>query len=206
MGKTRALVLGLLGGVASGKSSIARLLQERGAVLLDADALCREELERPATAARVLAEFGPAAASPSGGLDRGALARRIFGDPEARRRLEALLHPPVLARLRRSLRRLRPRGGLIVLDVPLLLESGLDQECDVCILVAVPARVRERRARLRGWPPGERARREKCQAGMKAKASRADYVLQNDGSLEESRVRLETLMLEVGKGGTGRRG
>ena len=194
-GPAKTLVVGLLGGVASGKSAVARLFREAGAVVLDADAWARRELEKPETRAALEARLGPGLVGPGGKVDRKALAELVFRSPRARRILEELIHPPVLARLRARLAELRRRPGtLVVLDVPLLLETGLDALCDHLVFLETSPQERERRARARGWPPGERERREKTQLPLETKRARADYILNNSGSLDETRKQVLDLL------------
>jgi len=192
------LILGVLGGIASGKSAVARLLAGPDGIVLSADELAREALDTPAVLARVRARFGPTAIGPDGRADRTVLARAVF-DPEhgagLRAELESWTHPLVRDRIRERLSQARAAGTpRVVLDVPLLLENdaqhGLAQLCDVLVFVDAPAEERERRAqRERGWPRGEVARREAAQLALSEKKKRAHHVLQNDrspGDLERS--------------------
>lgn len=189
----RPLVVGLLGGIASGKSSVAAILGERGAAILDADAIARRELERPEVRAALVRRFGPAVA-PEDAVDRAALARATFGDPEALSDLEKIVHPLVRSELAARLERLLASNEVpaVVLDVPLLLEtSPLSSACDLLLYVESPAAERRRRGvELRGWDGEELARREAHQASPDEKRRRADVVLVNDGSLAELRDRV----------------
>ncbi len=202
-GPGKALVLGLLGGVASGKSAVARLFQEAGAQVLDADSLAQAVLDLPEIVARVEEELGPGLVGPEGRLDRKALAQKVFRSEKARRFLEGLVHPRVLARIGEELSRLREGPNLVVLDVPLLLETGLERECDFLVFVETPEQEREKRARLRGWAPGERLRREKTQLPLETKRSKADYILNNSGSLDETRKQVLDLIGGWKAGGPG---
>jgi dephospho-CoA kinase len=170
--------------VGSGKSHVAlRLAALAGAEVVDADVLAREALAERAADGTLARTFGSWALKPDGCPDRRALARRAFSDPEARRRLEALIHPPVLARIRDRVRAHRRGEGpaLLVLDVPLLIESGLDRCCDVLWFVDASEPVRRARAEARGIPRSEASRREDCQTPIERKRGRADLVLPNDG-------------------------
>jgi len=190
-------IVGALGGVGSGKSTAARILAELGqGIVVDADRLVGELFGDP----RVLEELERAAGAPlrgpDGSLDRPRLAACIFADAEARRRVEAVLHPRVRARTWAALEafeRERP-GGLAVLDVPLLLEGGLAEICDFRVFVAAPEEVRARRAGARhGWSREEWLRREAAQAPLAEKEARADAILVNDAGLERLREQCAAL-------------
>jgi dephospho-CoA kinase len=197
------LVLGLLGGVGSGKSTVAGLLAEAGAVVLDADRRAREALDDPQVRNEVLAAFGPSVQGPGGSLDRVALAARVFGPDsgDRRRTLESILHPRVREALEADLERLRgqtPPPRLVVLDVPLLAEGPLEAWCDVLVFVDAPREVREERCRRRrGWDAGEIARREAAQLDLAEKRARAHHVLGNAADLGELRARTEALLARV---------
>lgn len=181
----RPVVIGLLGGIASGKSLVARLLAAEEGIVIDADRHAREVLRDPKIARRIEAEFGPGLLGADGLPDRQALAKRVFADPRARRRLEGWIHPRVRARIGAELAEARARGrSPIVLDVPLLLENdaahGLVGECDLLVFVDSDPAERDRRAvARRGWEPGEVARREAAQMPLAQKRARADYVISN---------------------------
>jgi dephospho-CoA kinase len=189
-------VLGVLGGVASGKSTVATLLARRGYLHLDADALARQAVERPEVRQALAARFGSDLYDDEGTLDRALLARRAFCDPAATADLNAIVHPWVRDRLVEALDGAGPRP--VVLDVPLLLESPLAERVDTWLLVEAPEAAREARAASRGWSPGERARRETRQADLVAKRRRADRVLENSGTIEDLERRLEVLLVESG--------
>lgn len=184
-----SLVLGVLGGIASGKSAVARALAGEHGAVVDADAIAREVLDGADVHAALAARFGPAVAPPGRPVDRVELGRIVFADADARRALESLTHPRVRARVRALLDEARARGApRIVLDVPLLLENdaqhGLVSECDVLVYVDADADAREARARgSRGWAPGEVARREATQMPLETKRARAHHVLVNSGDL-----------------------
>ena len=150
------IVIGLTGGIASGKSYVAGRLAERGAVVLDADRHAQAALDEPRIRDAIVARWGEEVLDGAGRLDRQALASRVFGDAvetEANRRfLEGLVHPFVRARLREELSAAREAGApAAVLDVPLLLEVGWAEECDAVIFVDTPTVQRAARAAERGW-------------------------------------------------------
>jgi dephospho-CoA kinase len=196
-------VIGVLGGIASGKSRAGRLLAGPAGRVLDADAIVRELQAGPEFLAWARATFGPAVLQPSGALDRAALAQRVFGEPEARKRLEDWIHPAVRARIEQALSEARAAGvPRVVLDVPLLLENdrahGLARACDLLVFVEVDADERERRAlRDRGWPAGEVAKREASQWPLDEKRARAHHVLRNDGSEEDLAAAVGELLQEL---------
>jgi len=191
--------VGLTGNVASGKSSVARAWAEQGAAVVDADVLARAAV-RPGSAglARVREVFGEGVMMDDQ-LDRAALRRIAFADPAARHRLESIVHPEV-ARLREvEEKRLRERGERIVVhDVPLLFEVGLQDEFDLIILVDAPADVRaERLVRDRGLTPGEARAMIEAQMPTEEKRSRSDLVVENNGSMEALRERAVDAWREI---------
>jgi len=180
----------VVGGIGSGKSAAARLLAGPRGLVLDADRLAHEVLDEPETRSWLRERLGPAVLGPDGRVDRAAIARAVFAPQgeELRRELEGFTHPRVRARIMARLGEARAAGvEPIVLDVPLLLENdaqhGLARLCDALVFVDVPDEERERRVRRdRGWPAGERARRESAQLPLAEKRRRAQHVLPNHGS------------------------
>ena len=151
-----ATVLGLLGGIASGKSSVAaQFAAERSVTVVDADVLARRVL-RQAAVQRALAERFPGMTGPSGALKRQKMANLVFGNPTHLDALERILHPPIGRAIEAAIRRAKTR--YVVLDAPLLLETGLNRICDALVYVACPARTRRRRARETEPVPRARAR------------------------------------------------
>lgn len=161
-------VIGLVGRIGAGKSTVARLLAAHGARVVDADALAHAVIEEPEVIREVVAAFGGEVADDAGRLRRSALAARVFGtDPahaEALRALEAIVHPRVRGRIVAELAAGRaaegPDGGVVVLDVPLLVQAGWEDECDLLLEIACEDRVRHRRLESRGWTPAEIAARD----------------------------------------------
>lgn len=191
------IVIGLVGGIASGKSTVAGMFGARGFTVLDADAEARRVTDDPAVARAIAERLGPAAA-PGGRVDRAALARIVFGDPAARAALEAIVHPRVRARLLQRLDEARASGSPVVLDVPLLLEGGLIERCDTCVFVDAAPEVRQARARGRGWDVGELARRERAQADLAVKQARCPHRIRTDGPLEDVHRQVEELLGRLG--------
>lgn len=189
-------VIGLLGGVGSGKSTVAGLLARRGLRVLDADAEAREVTRLPEVRAALQRRFGADVLDASGALDRETLARRVFGDPAATADLNALVHPAVRARLAAALD--AAAGQPVVLDVPLLLESPLAARVTCWVFVEAPEAIRDARVAARGWQADERTRREARQAGLAAKRARADHVLENSGSLAHLEAQVDALLRQIG--------
>jgi len=193
------LVIGLVGGVASGKSECARLLAGERGLVLDADTLAHAALASPELRAPLLERFGPTAFGADGAPDRAALARIAFADASARAALEAWIHPRVRDTIRARLAQARERGvPRVVLDVPLLLENdrehGLARACDLLVFVDAPEEAREARARSRrAWPAGQRELRERAQLPLAEKRARAHALIPNHGSLDELRAALSAL-------------
>jgi dephospho-CoA kinase len=188
----RLVRVGLTGGVASGKSAVSAILDELGAVIIDADVLAREVVAKGTPGLeKVVAEFGTELLTPDGDLDRPAMGRLVFADADARRRLEAIVHPLVFERIV-ELEAAASPDDVVVHDIPLLAESGRAATFDAVIVVDAPDEVRiERMVRDRGWT------REDAEARITAQASRDDrlaiatHVIQNDGTLDQLRARVE---------------
>ncbi len=179
-------VIGLVGGVGAGKSTVARLMAEEGCRVVDADRIAHAVLRRPEIKARIREAFGAGVFGPDGEVDRRRLGEVVFADPAARARLEAVVHPPILARLRRAIARARAaRPRAVVLDAPLILEKGLAEWCDFVVYIRAPTTVRRRRLRkARGWSLAEIQRREAAQVSLRTKARKADYTVDNGASLD----------------------
>lgn len=196
----RLVVIGLVGGIASGKSTVARLFAEQGAGVLDADQIAHACLERPAIRSAVVARFGAGILGEDGRIDRKALGSIVFDDPDARRDLEAKVHPCVAETMRARLAEMAAAGAprAVVLDVPLLFESGLDALCDTVVFVDTPIEIRRERAqRERGWDAGELDRREKNQQSTEHKKARADSMIRNLGSIEPLRAQTRELLQKI---------
>jgi glycine cleavage system H protein/dephospho-CoA kinase len=177
--------LGLTGNIASGKSSVARLLAAHGARVLDADQLARDAVApgTPALAA-IVARFGAEVLRADGSLDRGALRRRVFGDPAALAALNGIVHPEVGHRRARAAALAEADGVTVLVDeIPLLFEAGLADQFDAILFVDAPAAVRL--ARLmhdRGLPEADARAMMSSQADVAPKRARATWIIENDGS------------------------
>ena len=195
--------VGLTGGIASGKSTVSAILRELGAVVIDADALAREVVEKgtPGLAA-VVEEFGPGLLTVDGDLDRAAMGTLVFDDVSARRRLEAIVHPLVFERIV-DLEEHAPTGAVVVHDIPLLAESGRAAApdrggFDAVIVVEAPADVQvERMIRDRGWTEADALSRIAAQATPEERRAIATYVVANTGTRADLRRQVEKIYADL---------
>jgi dephospho-CoA kinase len=182
------IVVGLTGNVAAGKSTVRRLWSAAGVPVLDADQLAREAVAPGSAGLReVIDAFGPELRTAEGALDRGAMRARVFADPEARRRLEAILHPRI-STLRDAWVQAQRRSGvpLAVVEIPLLFEAGQEGSVDRVVVVDAPESIRLRRlVDERGIPAAEGARIIAAQLDPAMKRERAHFVIDNAGSEAE---------------------
>ncbi|HEU4675908.1 MAG TPA: dephospho-CoA kinase [Motilibacteraceae bacterium] len=188
------LKVGLTGGIGSGKSAVSRLLAERGAVVVDADAIAREVVE-PGTPGlgAVVAEFGDGVLRPDGTLDRPALGAIVFADPQRLAALNAIVHPLIGARTAELLAA-APADAVVVHDVPLLTENGLAPGYDVVVVVEVPVEVQlDRLVRLRGMTEADARARIAAQATREQRRAVADVVIDNAGTLEQLAAQVDVL-------------
>ncbi len=193
------LLVGLTGGIGSGKSTVARMLEERGAVVFDADVLAREVVE-PGTQGHqaVVERFGANVLAPGGELDREALASIVFADPSARRDLEAIVHPEVRRRFAEGSEEFRDTDRVVVFSAPLLVETGLHTAFEVLLVVATPVENQiERLMRERGMSETTIRARIDAQAPAEAKAEVADLLIENVGTLEELEERVGQVWTEL---------
>ena len=185
--------IGLVGGVASGKSLVAKALVDLGAVHLDADRTGHEVLADDAEVRKILVErWGDAIVGADGRIDRAAIARRVFGGSESaaadRAYLESVLHPRIGARLKqRAVVAAASGKPAVVLDAPLLLEAGWKPFCDVILMIDSPRELRLKRATTRGWSEAEFDQREAAQWPVDKKRQSADAIISNTGTADELR-------------------
>jgi dephospho-CoA kinase len=190
--------VGLTGGVASGKSTVAAVLRDLGAWVVDADVLAREVVA-PGTPglAAVVAEFGSDVLAPDGSLDRGRLGSVVFADPARRAALEAIIHPLVRARAA-EIEEEAPAGTLVVHDIPLLVETGQARDFDAVIVVDAPEDLQvERAVRERGWSAEEARARIAAQAGREERRAAATHLVDNSGTTEDLRQRVAEVFEEL---------
>ncbi len=188
------LTIGLTGGIASGKSTVTRMLRELGATVIDADAIVRD-VQSPGTPVLVAiaAEFGPDLIRPDGSLDRPALGRIVFADTGLRKRLEAIVHPAVRQRMSLELQRCRQDGlPAVVLDIPLLFEGGSERTVDQVWVVYVDRAIQVIRLMARDGLSATEAEQRICaQMDIELKRARADLVIDNRRGLDQTRRQVE---------------
>jgi dephospho-CoA kinase len=187
-----AVRVGLTGGVASGKSTVSAILVELGAVVIDADQLARDVVARgtPGLDA-VVEEFGRELLTPDGDLDRPAMAKQVFADEAARRRLEEIIHPLVFEETKK-LEAEAPPDAVVVHDIPLLAESGRADSFDAVIVVDAPEEQQvDRMRRERDWSREEAESRISAQASREDRLAIATYVIDNSGDLADLRTQVE---------------
>ena len=191
------LRVGLTGGIGSGKSTVADELTRRGAVIIDADRLAREVVE-PGTPglAQIVARFGDRVLV-GGRLDRAALAKIVFADPQARQELESIIHPAVRRRAA-ELEAAAPSRSIVVHVIPLLVETGQAADFDVVVVVDVESETQLDRLLARGGLSAEEARsRIAAQANRAQRLAAADVTLDNNGSLVELQAQVDDLWSDL---------
>ena len=185
------IVAGLTGGIATGKSTVAAIFEEAGARLIDADRIARDAVRKGAPAYHdTVAHFGEAVLQGDGEIDRKSLAAVIFNDPAEQRSLERIVHPQVKQEITRRLDRIRREtpDALVIVDVPLLFESGMDRGLAVAIVVYVPEQIQLERLMARdALTQPEALARIRAQMPIEKKKSLATLVIDNSGSLERTR-------------------
>jgi dephospho-CoA kinase len=190
----RFLLVGLTGGIATGKSTVHDMLASPSVRVVDADALAREVVEAGTPAyARIVAEFGKDVLQPDGRLDRARLAEIVFPDEVKRKRLEAITHPAIRARFERIMADLEKTGfdGILVWDAALLVESGGSKNMDRVVVVTTDPATQLRRLMARDGCSEEAARaRTASQMPLAVKARYADYVIDNSGTREQTDARV----------------
>lgn len=176
------LLIGLTGGIGAGKSSVSAALARHGAVIVDADAIVRE-LQQPGTVVfqEMVDHFGPGIIGPEGGLDRAAVASVVFTDPEALADLGAIVHPRVHSEIERRVAEQAGTDNVVVLDIPLLAESGWPGLVATIVVDLDPEVAVERLVRHRGFTEDDARNRIARQAGRDERLARADLVIDNHG-------------------------
>ena len=192
------LRVGLTGGIGSGKSEVARLLREHGAVVIDSDQLAREVVQ-PGTEGfdQVVSEFGTDVLDATGQIDRARLASMVFSDAGARQTLNAIVHP-LVRQAAETATRAAPDDAVVVQDVPLLVEAGLVDEFDVVVVVAAsPEEQRKRLVGSRRMSEEDARARIAAQAPLAEKVAVADFLIVNEGTLDELSERVDSLWAEL---------
>ncbi|MDR6226575.1 dephospho-CoA kinase [Desmospora profundinema] len=189
--------VGLTGGIATGKSTVSRMLSERGAAIVDADVVAREVVEPGTEGASLIRErFGEGVFLPDGSLDRQSLGRIIFADKQAREDLNRLLHPLIIRRMEEETARRQAADPhcIVVWDTPLLIEESLTDRVDWVVVVYIPIALQQKRLMERDGIRAEEARsRMKAQMSIEEKKSFADILIDNSGTLAETERQVDAL-------------
>src|SRR5690606_5626093 len=194
VGSGAVLLIGLTGGIGSGKSTVSAMLAARGAVVIDADAITRElQQPGPPVSQAMVDRFGPGIVAHDGTLDRQAVADLVFPDAEALADLNAIVHPAVGAEIARRMEGAAGTDRIVVLDVPLLVESGRDDLAAVVVVDVDPEVALARLVEQRGMRPDDARARMARQASREERLARADEVLDNSGSLDDLRAQVDAL-------------
>jgi dephospho-CoA kinase len=193
------VLVGLTGGIGSGKSTVARMLASRGAVILDADVFAKQAID-PGTHGfdRVVAVFGAGVVNADGSLDRAKLADIVFHDEAKRRELEAIVHPEVQRLIAEGISEHAGTDAVVVVDSPLLIETGSHEHMDLVVVVSADRETQiERVVAERGIPDADARARLAAQMPLDRKTALADHVLDNRGSLEDLERAVEGLWREL---------
>jgi dephospho-CoA kinase len=188
------LLVGLTGGIGSGKSTVAQMLAQRGAVVLDADAFARETVRAGSAGLRaVVARFGSEVLTGDGELDRPKLATIVFADPAARADLEGIVHPEVRRLIADGIQENLDTENVVVLVNPLLIEMGTHRDCDVVVVVSVPSETQVARSTARGMDENDVRARMAAQLPLDERSRLADVILDNEGSIDELQHQVDRL-------------
>ena len=194
-------IIGIVGGIGAGKSSVARVFESLGCVVSDSDASVREILQDQRVQRQLADWWGESVIAPDGSVDRSKIAQLVFESDAERRKLEGLIHPMVHQRRRETIEQARADGASgVIVDAPLLFEAGVDSECDAIVFVDTPREIRLSRVKTtRGWDESELDRRENAQLGLEEKRKRSDYVVSNSGLPDELHGRVARVLASIQK-------
>lgn len=198
---TRKPVVGIVGGIGSGKSAVAASFARHGGAVINADKLGHAALEDPANKERVVARWGTDVLDESGAVSRKKLGAVVFADDAEREALEAIVHPWIAGRIREAIAAAQadPAVQFILLDAAIMIEAGWSEVCDRLIFVEVPRAVRLARLQAsRGWTAADLDARERAQLPLGEKAARADWVVRNDGTLADLDRRVDEVIGAMG--------
>ena len=200
-GKQVTPVIGIVGGIGSGKSAVSRVFEAQGCVVSDSDESVREILRDSAVIKQLVGWWGREIFGADGSIDRSKVAQIVFDQDFERRKLEGLIHPLVHEARRGLIARAIAQGATgVIIDAPLLFEAGVDSECDAVVFVDTPIEIRRARVeQSRGWDSNELDRREKTQLGLEHKRKRSDYTIANIGLLEELDGRVARVLASIRK-------
>jgi dephospho-CoA kinase len=197
-------VIGLLGGVGSGKSAVAGVFEAMGCIVANADADAHLVLGEPSVQAMLRERWGDGVVLADGETDRTAIGRIVFADPDERGWLESIVHPMVSERRKASFDAAPAGVPALVMDAPLILEAGLDGDCDHLVFIECPLMIREQRvSRTRGWDEGELRRREAAQHPLEEKRLRADFTITNAGDLDSVTDQVSSILSSISEGSSG---
>jgi dephospho-CoA kinase len=192
------LLVGLTGGIGSGKTTVAGMLRERGAVILSADAFAREAVAAGTSGfAAAVALFGPEVVAPDGELDRPAIAKRVFADPELRAALEDIVHPEVRRRIAEGVAGEAGSDRVVVVDSPLLIETGAHRGFPVVVVVSASTATQIARLAARGMDEEDARARLAAQMPLEEKAAVADVLLDNEGTEVELEAQVDRLWADL---------
>ena len=192
------MLVGVTGGIGSGKSTVAGMLADRGAVVIDADVLARRAVDPGAPGHDRVAEEFPDVVDEAGEIDREALAAMVFGDEEARRKLERIVHPEVFRLMDEELATYRDTDRIVVFDAPLIVETGAHEGFDFLVVVSAPEETQvERVIRDRKMTEDSARRRIAAQLPLAEKEAVADVVINSDGPIEDLEPQVEELWREL---------
>jgi dephospho-CoA kinase len=192
-------IIGIIGGIGSGKSFVASLFAELGALVIDSDKLVHVAYQRPDVKQTLLDWWGKAVFHPDGSVNRKAIASRVFTDENERKKLENLIHPLVNAHRDRLMDEAQADDGVraFVWDTPLLVETGLHKLCDAVVFVDSPLETRLDRVKKRGWDASELSRREKSQLPLDKKRKVSDYCISNAADAEAARSQVRLIFSRI---------
>lgn len=193
------VVLGITGGIGMGKSTAGDLLRQRNIPVIDTDVVAREVVEpgEPALA-EIVSTFGPDVLDASGRLNRAEVARRVFGNPPLREKLEAILHPPIRERWLAQMLAWHTQGHRVAaVIIPLLFETGAEEECDFTVAVACSAKSQHARLLARGWTPEQISQRLAAQWPTAKKIEAADFLIWTESSVDVHAAQLDCILQTV---------
>lgn len=194
-------VIGVTGGVGTGKSTVAKMFQQLGATVLDADVIAHQVMEPKRLAWRqVVKTFGDDVLNEDQTVNRKRLASIVFGNEAHRRQLEAIIHPHVLRLIKRQVHRLRRARRLraVVLDVPLLFEAGAEGLAQTVVVISARPDIQQQRLQQAGWSGKDIEARRAAQWDLSAKAALADYVVENSDGLDATRTQVKRIWNQLG--------
>lgn len=190
---SRPLVVGLTGCFGSGKSTVAKLFCENGSAIVDADRLAHEALEPGSPVFQAVKhEFPDTLVPGANAVNRAKLGAVVFRDTQKRRKLEAMIHPYVFRRMSEEI--LRAKAPIVILEVPLLFETGYDAQCDKTIFVEANEKTIQERLRAKGFTPEEVQQRQAAQMSGEEKRKKADFIIMNNDTIDQTRQEVQRVL------------